>query len=78
MNQIKAWQPIETAPLDSSEPHYFLVFTNHENTLMACGMEGELTYLTFMDGISFDTNCYGKPTHWMPLPKPPVEYRDEL
>ena len=71
--KITKWQPIETAPLDSGMPHYFLVYTSHENTLMACGMEGELTYLTFMDGISFDTNCYGKPTHWMPLPNPPAE-----
>ena len=65
------WQPIETVPLDSDIPHYFLVHTSHENILMACGMEGEITYLTFMDGLSFDTNCYGKPTHWMPLPPPP-------
>ena len=70
---MSEWQSIETVPLDNCMPHYFLVYTSHENTLMACGMEGELTYLTFMDGLSFDTNCYGKPTHWMPLPKPPVE-----
>lgn len=67
------WQPIETAPLDSGMPHYFLVYTSHQNTLMACGMEGELTYLTFMDGITFDTKCYGNPAHWMPLPIAPIK-----
>lgn len=70
---MSEWKPIETAPLDSCMPHYFLVYTSNENTLMACGMEGEITYLTFMDGLSFDTDCYGKPTHWTPLPKPPAE-----
>ena len=67
------WQPIETAPLDSGMPHYFLVYTSHQNTLMALGMEGELTYLTFMDGITFDTKCYGNPAHWMPLPIAPIK-----
>ena len=75
---MRTWQPIETAPLDGGFPHYFLVYTSHKNTLMACGMEGELTYLTFMDGISFDTNCYGKPTHWMPLPKPPASINGNM
>lgn len=69
------WQPIYTAPLDSGEPHYFLVYTNHENTMIACGMDGKLI---LKEGTSFDVSYYGDPTHWMPLPKPPVKYRGEL
>lgn len=67
------WQPIETAPVDYGHPHYFLIYTRNQNTLMGMGMEGEICYLTAIDGITNNAACYGEITHWMPLPPPPKE-----
>lgn len=60
------WQPIETAPKD--EP--FLVHLAY----------GYVTRGWFVNGKYFAADSFGpggksedtRPTHWMPLPKPPV------
>ena len=57
---IPTWQPIETAPKGESYLAYYPVHDMGRYTLPA--------RITSKDGGG-DTR---KPTHWMPLPKPPT------
>ena len=63
MNQ---WQPIETAPKDTSKaaPTRVVLLT-----------DGEDIYLGFWNGRSWDDGDFrdnlGEMTHWMPLPELP-------
>jgi hypothetical protein len=58
--KLAKWQPIETAPKDGT------VFLAADND----GWVWESFYIDDIDG--FDACCHGVPTHWMPLPAPPV------
>lgn len=65
------WQPIESAPTDTTD---VLVFTD----------TGDM-YVSFYNGRYWDpsniqsydttTDINGEPTHWMPLPTPPMEIK---
>jgi hypothetical protein len=62
------WQPIETAPRD----------TDVLLALWAYGIPGGERYYQVAqstDGEHWTTECapIWKPTHWMPLPLPPVQ-----
>lgn len=55
------WQPIETAPRDGSF------------VLIACGDVYKARYDEIEDMWFFDVDgCAVDPTHWRPLPAPPV------
>lgn len=62
----------ERLPGEFGMPNYVIVYTAHQNTMMAAFMDGGFAYLTLIDGPSFDTDIYGEVTHWMPLPPPPA------
>jgi hypothetical protein len=58
------WQPIETAPKDGKR---ILVFCSHSNmTIETCWLENSGF------GWWWNTHHLNPPTHWMPLPKPPI------
>lgn len=79
------WQPIETAPRDGTA---ILVMSddwpgtktgraeecNGHNTYVAqwWGDEEDGRWVCYMDAVQ-DPDCPIKPTHWMPLPPPPIE-----
>ena len=68
------WQPIETAPFDVP---VLLFFRSHRHSYLACGQKGRTCGWA---GASFHSDPPGAwttvmgetPTHWMPLPDPPV------
>ncbi len=63
------WQPIETAPKDGT----FILVTNGDLYAVAAWLAGILT--SEQDwSVSFGAGLPGKfkPSHWMPLPKPPT------
>jgi hypothetical protein len=64
-----AWEPIETAPKDGTE---ILVETSDGVTIGAYGKDGPIYWLVpnYQDQEDRDL-C--SPTHWRPLPSPPVE-----
>ena len=68
------WQPIETIPNDCGEVDLY-GYTDYDK------LEGRLTDCEFIDGVwmYFEdgvmnpvTDIGFNPTHWMPLPLPPV------
>lgn len=65
---MSEWQPIETAPKDESGPSIWLGDTG--GMLPCYWRHGEWfhtyadTPIRFIEGFT--------PTHWMPIPKPPV------
>lgn len=68
------WQPIETAPKDWSQVILYYQDSGLDDDVMA-------GYYSCEDG---GKDCwmdnYGdelKPTHWMPLPKPPTEEKSQ-
>lgn len=81
----RGWQPIKTAPKDSTS---ILVMNNDEpsslgglaetcwagNTAVAAWWGGEDGWVCFMDMVQ-DPMLHFEPTHWMPLPEPP---KDEI
>ena len=76
MNANNGWQPIETAPKDGS---YLLLHTEFSETVI--GWFGKDTNIEeyegwlYGDGNDYSTGLFYnpiKPTHWMPLPKPPA------
>ena len=75
------WRPIETAPKDGTR---VLVAGDDDGGRVAGGvvearwfrqpqhrMEGWLAF--FNEDPAFDPGCFISPTHWMPLPAPPVQ-----
>ena len=64
MSDIPEWQPIETAPLGV----WVLVHTGKGHFIAFRRRDGSWF---FDDGREADDSL--KPTHWMPLPKPPVQ-----
>ena len=65
------WQPIETAPKDST--YYFVSVKSDVSGRwdVAIGRFGEDGFY-FKDGCELD-GWNWTPTHWMPLPEPPKE-----
>ncbi len=57
---VKDRLPYEGKRLDSSLTYSSKVLTYHHS--------GEIKVSTFVNG-----ECFGKPTHWMPLPEPPKD-----
>jgi len=71
------WQPIETAPKDGTEILLFGSLESSPKAMPHIGME--MIYFGFFDKKSgafyseiFDA-WFPKPSHWMPLPNPPVQ-----
>ena len=62
MSEIQKWQPIETAPRDSTE---FLGWF--------CNGDVHVVYLTTAGKCrrEMDDEAWSMPTHWMPLPESP-------
>lgn len=85
------WQPIETAPRDGSavlvmrdiwpgSPTGRARDCNEHNTYVAVwwGDEAEGgAWVCYMDMIE-DPDCPIEPTHWMPLPAPPIQQESEF
>jgi hypothetical protein len=74
---MSEWQPIRTAPL--SPPNGLLgwsdedgVFTMREyggsSWIFVCGSRGG----PILDGDHYEKPVFVKPTHWQPLPDPPL------
>lgn len=74
------WQPIETAPKDGT---WVLVWGGETDEMMDISREecrrvvtAQYSYVRWQFAW-FDGGFYGKfdkpPTHWMPLPEPPIE-----
>lgn len=59
------WQPIETAPKDG---------TDIIGSWQCLNKTWDMNKLCFVDGMWLDHyhDCQFNPTHWMPLPEPPV------
>ena len=72
------WQPIETAPKDGA---LVLLFEDISGGSISTGYWGYLGIHSIVDkkegwcadGYVGDYQTFDKPTHWMPLPKPPVD-----
>mgnify|MGYP003442310506 CR=1 FL=1 len=73
------WQPIETAPKDGTE---VILFTSHNGCEIVESFdavqigywdEGNSTACIFFRLPSWRCKKIGEPTHWMPLPTPPVQ-----
>lgn len=58
------WEPIETAPKDGSE--ILLFFTTHFSKICV----GHYAIGNWIESQGW--SIADKPTHWMPLPEPPV------
>jgi len=64
--QTTEWQPIETAPqLKFNDPP--IIFASFPRKLYFIGTRINTDFFTMMSGD------YYAPTHWMPLPQPPVQ-----
>lgn len=62
----ESWQPIETAPKDGTE---ILAVTTYAG-------EPYIDVVSFAHPYWIRSNRYAcRPTHWMPLPKPPAAIR---
>lgn len=63
------WQPIETAPKDDGDDFELILgFVPHSQT-------GYMCVFYWNASLGWQNNIDGgidKPTHWMPLPSPPV------
>lgn len=62
------WQPIETAPKDGTK---VLVYTEYGRTFVAAWWEDYDDWRYHYEGY------VTKPTHWMPLPEPPITDRQQ-
>lgn len=58
-----AWQPIESAPRDGT----LILCVDKDGVMEVCFYTGQGD---FMNHISY---TYCEPTHWQPLPEPPME-----
>ena len=81
---LPQWQPIETAPKDGTA---VIIFTPADGAAVPVPEDGQVGFGWFDDGCDdlgnevdeatwqwFDQHEQGPchPTHWMPLPEPPV------
>jgi len=66
--EAQQWQPIETAPKNTA----VLVFPSH-----VLGRSCDMAIFPSAHGIWMEVSQFGerhlKPTHWQPLPNPPVQ-----
>lgn len=79
---MSAWQPIETAPKDGT---WILGVRQYKQQSGKPDVWTIPTSLLWHDGrwcqgcdCDWDFKQEVKPTHWMPLPQPPVECETEL
>lgn len=63
------WQPIGTAPKDGTEVLIYQAGQTFGYDY-AIGKQGEYGWVN-----RNSASCYNTPTHWMPLPSPPVQER---
>ena len=61
------WITIDTAPLDGTD--IILGFARHKRPPVIAGWFGDGAWVEY-DSCN---NIKGKPTHWQPVPKPPVQ-----
>jgi len=72
---MTVWQPIETALKDGSEvliwngEDVIIGYWDGESFVTCCGW----THIALIEGFKEDIEIFPVPTHWMPLPAPPVE-----
>jgi len=68
-NSTTGWQPIETAPRDGA---FVLAFGEHNGALADCSI-AIIQWWDDAGGWFSDGREYTfSPTHWMPLPEPPL------
>ena len=67
------WQPIKTAPRDSS---WVLVFLSEPHTLGGRIHTALMRPDVMIIGGLFEWDQEAQPTHWMPLPEPPETEKD--
>ena len=65
---MSEWQPIETAPRDSN----ILGWNQFDGVLVYRPMYYGSNNSAGWDAVFDDENLADDPTHWMPLPEPPV------
>ena len=72
---MSEWHPIETAPKDGTE---ILVYAYVSHW---CKQDRQIAVIARFDGYVWNSNlcCEPtiKPTHWMPLPVPPKESKED-
>lgn len=66
---MSEWQPIETAPKDGGD---ILVFFPEDEGVLRVSYGYYGWKINPDGGTEFDYEITGNPTHWMPLPNPPV------
>ncbi len=74
MVDFSIWKPIEMAPQDGTP-----ILVGHEHAVFSAwwelaGSRTDTNHPAWVDGVtnSFDDYIAYEPTHWMPLPAPPV------
>lgn len=68
------WQPIETAPRDGC--HILLAGIAEPGGVVVAYWNTDVTH-QWECSHDDQNDLYGDPTHWMPLPAPPVAPSDE-
>ena len=64
------WQPIETAPKDGT--YVILMRLDNELACEVCGGSWNLFPKQGEEGLHGFNAWLDNPTHWMPLPSPPI------
>jgi hypothetical protein len=64
-----AWMPIGSAPTDGTH----VLVTNGKETSVVHWFGNEGWQLSVNQRGEYSEWVWSRPTHWMPLPKPPVE-----
>jgi hypothetical protein len=65
---MSGWMPIETAPLEN-------VGALRQHIIISDGRYVMVAWYNLAAGDWYNTACHriaGQPTHWMPLPNPPL------
>jgi hypothetical protein len=71
------WQPIETVPQeDGAEVDLWCVHPQHGG-MRSANMNWDQVRRRWRDWLGVPLNPGWKPTHWMPLPEPPVVVRED-
>lgn len=73
MSTEAIWQPIETAPKDETEVLLYCPDDVLPQWSITTGWaDNHGWHLVQTGGYAEDNDVYPNPTHWMPLPKPPM------
>lgn len=68
------WQPIETAPREEFINLVLLGRDTGNGGVLPCIFDGEKWLAVSIAGLM----PYRDPTHWMPLPEPPIQSHDPV